>query len=141
MPTHPPQNLANHAHQPTLTNVAGLLGLAAFVLLLVMLGRTPSLQNAALLALAASVMTLVAISRVYTVRLQDRIIRLEMRMRLERLGRAADMVTLSTKQLTALRFASDAELPALIDRTLAEGLAPKQIKAAVTDWQADWMRT
>jgi hypothetical protein len=141
MATHPPQNLANHAHQPTLTNVAGLLGLLAFLLLLVTLVRTPSLHNGALLALAASVMTLVAISRVYTVRLQDRIILLEMRLRLERLGRAAATGALSTKQLTALRFASDTELPALIDRTLAEGLAPKQIKAAVTDWQADWMRT
>jgi hypothetical protein len=141
MATHPPQSFANHAYRPTLSNVAGLFGLLAFLSLLVDFARTPSLQGIALVAVSAAVMVLVTISRVYTVRLQDRIIRLEMRGRLERLGRGADMQTLSAKQLTALRFASDAELPGLIDRTLAEGLAPKQIKAAVTDWQADWMRT
>jgi hypothetical protein len=78
--------------------------------------------------------------RISATRLQDRIIRLEMQVRLSRLGRAADVARLSTRQLIALRFASDAELPALLDRTLTEQLTPDAIKRAVTDWQADSIR-
>ena len=74
-------------------------------------------------------------------RLQDRIVRLEMQVRLERLGRQKDFLSLSTKQLVALRFASDAELPDLIDRALTMKLTPDQIKRSVSDWQADLHRT
>jgi purine nucleoside permease len=74
-------------------------------------------------------------------RLQDRIIRLEMQTRLARLGRAADCGRMTLRQIVALRFASDAELPALLDRAAAEHLTADQIKRAVTAWQADHMRT
>ena len=47
----------------------------------------------------------------------------------------------SIKHIAALRFASDAELPALIDRAIAEQLTPDQIKRAVKDWQPDLLRT
>jgi hypothetical protein len=85
--------------------------------------------------------TLVVISRTYTVRLQNRIVRVEMMLRLERLGRGAAFRELTMGQLAALRFASDAELPALLDRALAEDLSSDQIKRAVTNWQADYFRT
>ncbi|PYR82102.1 MAG: hypothetical protein DMF87_03055 [Acidobacteria bacterium] len=49
--------------------------------------------------------------------------------------------SLLSKQITALRFASDAELPALLDKTLAENLQPDQIKRAITNWQPDLHRT
>jgi hypothetical protein len=75
---------------------------------------------------------------------QDRLIRLEMRMRLERvLGAAAKerIAKLSCSQLVALRFASDAELPSLVDRTLTgEFKKRKEIKQQIKDWQADWLR-
>jgi hypothetical protein len=83
----------------------------------------------------------VTLIRRYTVRLQDRIIRLEMRLRLLALGREHDITRVTMRQLVALRFASDAELPALIDRALAENLTPDQIKRAVSNWQPDRMRT
>src|SRR5512139_2666546 len=135
------QSYASHAHRPTPTNVAGLFGAVAFVLLIIGVVRAPSLERVALLCLAVSVMTLVAISRVYTVRLQDRIIRLEMLIRMERLGQASLFQRLSTRQIVALRFASDAELSALAARALAENLTADQIKKAVTNWQSDLYRT
>jgi hypothetical protein len=95
----------------------------------------------ALVCLSVSVMTLVVISRTYIVRLQNRIIRVEMMLRLERLGRGADFGKLSMAQIAALRFASDAELPALIGRAINERLTSDQIKRAVTDWQGDYFRT
>lgn len=124
-----------------MTIMAGLPALLALGWMVYALIRNPTLENVALLCLAFSVMVLVSISRAYTVRLQDRIIRLEMRLRLERLGRAAEFSRLSTPQVVALRFAADAELPGLIDSALTKNLTPAEIKKAVSDWQADLHRT
>jgi hypothetical protein len=75
---------------------------------------------------------------------QDRVIRFEMRARLERvLGstRRAEIESVRVPYLVALRFASDAELPALYDRVRANEFAkPDDVKRAVRDWQADWLR-
>jgi len=79
----------------------------------------------------------------YSLTNQNRIVRLEMRLRYYQLTheRLEDIEPqLSFGQLAALRFASDAELPALVKRTLSEGLTPDAIKRSVTDWQADTMR-
>ena len=135
------QSYESHAHRPTLTVIAAVFTFAAIVVFATVAIRQPSLLSLGLLSLSFGVSTLVWISRVYTVRLQDRIIRIEMHGRLLRLGRDRDFGRLRTKQLTALRFASDAELPALVDKTLAENLTPDQIKRAVTNWQADLYRT
>jgi hypothetical protein len=135
------QSYASHVHRPVLTAIAGLFTLLAVVLLGLFAFRQPSIVAFGLLSLALGVFTLVLISRAYTVRLQDRIIRLEMHGRLARLGRDRDFSRLSTAQIVALRFASDAELPALCDRTVAENLSADQIKRAVTNWQPDLHRT
>ena len=135
------QSYANHAHRPTLTTIAGLLTMLSTVMLIIFAYRQPSVVAFGLVALSLAVFTLVLISRAYTVRLQDRIIRLEMHGRLARLGRDRDFSRLSTRQITALRFASDPELPALLDRTLEENLSSDQIKRAIVNWQADLHRT
>ena len=101
------QSYASHAHRPTLTTIAGLFAFIALALVIRVIAREPTIEHLALLSLNCSAIALVLISRAYTVRLQDRIIRLEMHGRLDRLGRAADFGRLSIKQLTALRFASD----------------------------------
>src|SRR5262245_61424241 len=82
--------------------------------------------------------------RVQVLTVQDRVIRLEMRLRL-RDALPPDLQThiggLSHKQLVALRFASDAELPALVREVLAGTLkTQKDIKSRVREWQADYLR-
>ena len=136
-----PQTYANHVHRPVLASVATVLATVAFTMFLVDVLRAPGRFAFASLALAGAVLALTAISRIYIVKLQDRIIRLEMRVRLARLGLDAAYDKLATAQLVALRFASDAEMPALIDRALAERLNGRQIKQAIRDWQADSHRT
>lgn len=82
--------------------------------------------------------------RVQVLTVQDRIIRLEMRLRLRGLLPAElhpQITALSHKQLVALRFASDAELPGLVREVLAGTLKTQNdIKARIRDWQADYLR-
>ena len=79
----------------------------------------------------------------YALSNQNRIVRLEMRLRYYQLTQQRFEPVeqeLSFSQLAALRFASDEELPALIKRTLAEKLSPSDIKKSVTNWLPDYMR-
>jgi hypothetical protein len=50
------------------------------------------------------------------------------------------IATLSERQLIALRFASDAEVPVLVERTLSANLAPADIKKAIKSWRPDYWR-
>lgn len=92
--------------------------------------------------LAVGIVATVWTSRVMVLTVQDRLIRLEMRLRLRELSvPAADIAKITVRQFVALRFASDAELPALVARVAkGELVASKDIKAAIKDWQADWQR-
>ncbi|PRY53186.1 hypothetical protein B0I27_104196 [Arcticibacter pallidicorallinus] len=79
----------------------------------------------------------------YALTNQNRTVRLEMRLRYFQLtGTPFDQVEnqLSFSQLSALRFASDPELVALIERTLEEDLDSKTIKKSIQNWQPDHMR-
>lgn len=80
--------------------------------------------------------------RLYALKNQDRIIRLEETLRMQRLcpevaARAGD---LHNGQVTALRFCSDAELPALAKRALDEKLSNQDIKKSIKDWRGDYVR-
>jgi hypothetical protein len=92
------------------------------------------------IVMAFALVALAAKTRIYSLADQDRIIRLEERLRVAALAPAADVQKLSTPQLIALRFASDAELPALVARTLAENLDPKSIKQSIISWRPDYQR-
>lgn len=137
------QSFQSHAHRPTHTAVAGFFAMAALILMIQAM-RGGDTRDLAMISIILSVFTLVFISRVYTVRLQDRIIMLETKVRAAEIltaGQDAQLTKLSVKQVTALRFASDEEFGALLDRAVRENLTPKDIKAAVKTWRPDWYRT
>lgn len=79
----------------------------------------------------------------YALSNQNRIVRLEMRLRYFQLsGQRLEEIEfkISFEQLAALRFASDGELLALLQRTITENLSPTAIKQSIVNWLPDYMR-
>ncbi len=92
---------------------------------------------------AVAFLTALGCARWMALRVQDRVVRLEERLRLERLlpGRRADIERLRTRQLIGLRFASDEEVPALVERVLAGELTgSRDVKKEVRQWRPDFLR-
>jgi len=95
------------------------------------------------LALAVAILMIFFWARLFALRVQDRVIRLEMRQRLLQLAPdlGPRLSEFTVNQLCGLRFAGDAELPGLARTVLAEKLNDrKEIKRRVRDWQADLLR-
>jgi hypothetical protein len=138
------QSAASHAHHPVPTYVASLLWLFAVVAFVGSIALDWDARDAAFGWLLASMLVVISIGRVYTTKLQDRIIMLEMKVRCAEVlpaGEDAKLARLGPKQIAALRFASDHELGALLERAVAEQLAPEGIKKAITSWRPDHYRT
>jgi len=104
----------------------------------------PSLSTAFTAVVAAALLTGFLLARLMVVTVQDRVIRLEMRLRLARLlpgDLQARIHDLTPQQLVALRFANDAELTGLVRDVIAGKYGtPKEIKLQVKGWQGDWLR-
>ncbi len=83
---------------------------------------------------------LAILARTYALKVQDRVIGLEERLRISTLVSASELAEVSSltpDQLVGLRFASDVELPDLARRAVRENLTRKQIKESVRSWRAD----
>jgi hypothetical protein len=81
--------------------------------------------------------------RSYPLKVQDRVIRLEERIRLQALAPTewhAQIYRLTEGQLIGLRFAADDEVVALAKQALEENLTRKQIKERIKSWRADYWR-
>ena len=106
--------------------------------------RLPGLATLWDVVFAIGLLGLGFLSRIQALTVQDRVIRLEMRLRLRQLlppDLQPRINDLTHRQLVALRFASDQELPELVKEVLAGRLASsKEIKMRVKNWQADWLR-
>jgi hypothetical protein len=139
-----PQTLSNHGKLDELFHFF-LLPIGAFNLIaaVVLLVRDPGYQTAWITVLSAAFAVCVFRVRTYPLRVQDRVIRLEERMRLIQLlpePLRSRIGELTESQLVGLRFASDAELPSLVEKTLANNLSSKQIKQAIVNWRPDYFR-
>jgi hypothetical protein len=140
------QNLANHKRFDPLWHFAGALIVAiGLIAALVHAIRHPeSAWNWWLVVYTLGVVLCVARARTQTLVVQDRVIRLEMRSRLKEVlppALAARIGELRIRQIVGLRFASDAELPGLVERCLNGQLATSEaVKKEIKNWQADWLR-
>jgi cellulose synthase/poly-beta-1,6-N-acetylglucosamine synthase-like glycosyltransferase len=146
-----PQTFANHTR---LDPSFHLFIIPVFVLTLVMSlvnffyhllhgGLRHSLHSFLLILLAAAALTLVFKVRLYALRVQDRVIRLEERLRLMQVlpePLRTRIPELTESQLCGLRFASDAELAKLTERALKEKLSRKEIKRSIQNWRPDYWR-
>ena len=94
--------------------------------------------------LSAALMVFAISIRSQILRVQDRVIRLEMRLRLREnlpADLAARAAHLPVRQLIALRFASDEELPSLVSEVVdGKVVSPNDIKLKIRQWQADHLR-
>jgi hypothetical protein len=136
-----PQNFSNHTRYDPLFH---FFILPVFCLLLfgsiIYLFMRPGLHSALLVVVTITMSVALFKIRLYPLKVQDRVIRLEERLRLATLIDPAlrpRIAEFTESQLTALRFASDAELPALAARTLNEKLAAPEIKKAIQQWRPD----
>jgi hypothetical protein len=146
-----PQTFANHArldppfHFLVLPVFAAAL-IWAVVRFFVQFGhRSPggNFRAFLIIVLAAAAATLVVKARLYSLKVQDRVIRLEERIRLMQLlpePLRSRIPELTEDQLCGLRFASDAEVAKLTERALNENLGRKQIKQAIQNWRPDYWR-
>ncbi|MBS1817866.1 MAG: hypothetical protein JSU08_08060 [Acidobacteria bacterium] len=139
------QTYANHVRRmPPFVNVVGVLMLFVLLWTAYRLVTHFSMDALAAFIVAFILPSLAVVSRQQTLTVQNRVIRLEERLRYAAVlpaDLAARASALPVDQLIALRFASDAELPALVAEVLAGQLTdPKAIKQRVKDWRADFLR-
>ncbi len=120
------------------------LFLLNIIFALVQLIRFRDLNHWAWFALAVGLFVLNGLSRINALRVQDRVIRLEEKLRYQQIlppTLAEQARALSTGQIVALRFASDEELPELIQQVLDGRLTKSdEIKRAVREWRPDTLR-
>ena len=139
-----PQTYANHRRYDPLFH-AFLFGVFAISLLVSLwqLVRGPGFTTAWIFLVFAALLVLSFKVRLYALKVQDRIIRLEERLRLQQLlsePLRARIGELTEGQLIGLRFASDGELPELVRQSLDEDLPREEIKKRVKVWRPDTFR-
>ncbi len=140
-----PQTFENHTKIVPLFHL-GVFGILTLNLLfnLYRIYRVPGLETGMSALLAVALLALAFYARVFALTVQDRIIRLEMRLRLKTVLPAQmhpQIQELGVGQLVALRFAGDEELPALTRAVLMENIHDRKvIKKRVKSWRADHLR-
>ena len=144
MPDNSPQSYKSHARFDPLFHFF-LLPIAYTTVLLTAynLYRRFTLLDAWLFVVCLAFAVAVMKIRMYALHVQDRTIRLEERIRLAMLlpePLRARIGELTPGQLIALRFASDAELPSLVEQALANQWTNKEIKQNVQNWRPDHFR-
>lgn len=145
MATDSGQNLKNHAQMtPGYHYLTSPLGLIYVVWSITRLFANPGEDTAYALVGALALFGAIAYARLSPLKAQDRIIRLEERLRLARILPAdlqPRIEEIRPSHLIAIRFASDAEVPELVRTALANpGIKAKELKAQIKHWKADYFR-
>jgi len=139
-----PQNFANHARfDPPFHFFVLPVFAISWIVSVVVLVRHPRFYSAWGVVLATAAVVAVLKIRINALRVQDRVIRLEERLRLAALlpeSQRAQIAKLSEDQFIGLRFAPDDEVVALVQRALTENLSRKDLKKAVRNWRPDYWR-
>ena len=139
-----PQNFENHTRKIPFFVGGQLVLIVNLIGGLVNLRHGISFGSVMNVLVGAALIVLFGFARNSSLAVQDRLIRLEMRLRLARLlppDLQSRVPEFTLDQLISLRFAGDAELPALARKVLDEKLNDrKAIKKLVKDWQADYPR-
>jgi hypothetical protein len=139
-----PQDFKHHARWDPLFHF--FLGPLLFLNLIgsiILVCRLPHWYTAWFVVLSVAVLVGSFKLRIYPLRVQDRVIRLEERLRLRALAPAewhAQIYRLKEDQLIGLRFAGDSEVVELAKQALEHKLNRKQIKERIRDWRADEWR-
>lgn len=135
------QNYKNHVrYYPMYHFVMLPLGITVFALAVYLAFKHDLVEGLFYLLLTILVVLSTLVARIYALTLQNRLIKTEFRLRYERLvGKSFDETEekLRNSQLFALRFASDEELPMLIDESINHNLLPDEIKRRIKNWKAD----
>ncbi|MFN9743729.1 MAG: DUF6526 family protein [Acidobacteriota bacterium] len=139
------QNLANHTryhtpfHKVGFPLIALYLGWSVWLLI-----RQPGLESLMNLALIIALLVTFSLTRLYALKVQDRLIRLEEQLRFQRVLPAeleSQAASIPVPFLVALRFAPDEELSELVSQTLAGKFAkPIEVKRAIRSWRGDYWR-
>jgi hypothetical protein len=136
-----PQSLATHTRfDPPFHFFAVPIFAITLIWSIVHVVREPSLWSGWMVVFMLGALVALFKIRLNALRVQDRVIRLEERLRLASLVDDAwqpKIPLLTISQLIGLRFASDAELPALADRALREKMSRADIKKAIKNWRPD----
>ena len=139
-----PQNLQNHAKfDPLFHFFLAPVGLIFLIGAIYHAVQHPSPRAYMYVAVMFWAFLAVFKVRLYSLKVHDRVIRLEQRLRMAVLlpePLKSKSAALTESQYIALRFASDAELSALVEKTLADNLKQKEIKQAIQSWQPDYWR-
>jgi hypothetical protein len=145
MADQPPQNFQNHARfVPAYHFVASTILLINVIWSLIRLVRVPSADTVMGLLVAIAILIVWLYARVFALAVQDRLIRLEMTLRLEKLlppDLKPRIKEFTVGQLIALRFAGDDELPGLAKTVLQQNISSRaEIKKLVKNWNPDYLR-
>jgi hypothetical protein len=138
-----PQNLKNHGRTDAWFMALGLIVMVNLIVAIVSLVQVHNFHHVWVVILSLALIVLWLRVRQYPMKVQDRLIRLEERLRLQALAPPewqGQIHRLREDQLIGLRFAGDDELVTLARQALEENLTRKQIKERILNWRADTWR-
>ena len=138
------QNFSNHRKLVPAFHIIALLGSLILVIgsiVNLVKASHEGLYSASLITFGAIVLLFTAFyTRIFSLKAQDRVIRAEENFRYFLLTKQILPKELTVRQVVGLRFASDEEFPALVEKALKEKMSESDIKKAIKDWRGDYYR-